>query len=431
MRTLLRKLKKSGDGLLFEKSPLEESKEIPANPGRGWYKIYSFFAEKKPDFSEVLKDGNTVDTLVLVIINIGGYRDGDIDEAGLKNIRSILSFFAERGYEIILRITYDHEGRAMEREPFFFTGVTDHLKQLTPILKEFQEHIFVYQGLLVGNWGEMHTSRFLHTSKLRELWRILKEEVGDSVFFAVRKPSYWRMLHPDKKKDSMGLFDDAIFGSPSHLGTFDNETGNALDWNAAWRKREELDFEDDLCRTVPNGGEVICGPHYIQCETSGSTIGTLRKMHITYLNRQYDMKLLELWRERNCNEGDLWKDSTLYDFITAHLGYRFLLQDVSMKADKKGERNLLKITVKNAGFAPIYRETKGVVIYQDTDGNEQIISTEYDLRALGSGEKETLMAILPLGAGKLYFRIPYGENCIFTGNKSMEDGRVYLGEVKA
>ena len=119
MRTLLRKFKKSGDGLLFEKSPLEESKEIPANPGRGWYKIYSFFAEKKPDFSEVLKDGNTVDTLVLVIINIGGYRDGDIDEAGLKNATMLIEgenaygyLKSESGVHRLVRISpFDASGR--------------------------------------------------------------------------------------------------------------------------------------------------------------------------------------------------------------------------------------------------------------------------------------------------------------------------------
>ena len=64
------------------------------------------------------------------------------------------------------------------------------------IVKEFVNHIFVFQGMLIGNWGEMHTSRFLAPTKLKELWKILQEELKQEVFYAVRKPSQWRLLHP-------------------------------------------------------------------------------------------------------------------------------------------------------------------------------------------------------------------------------------------
>ena len=432
MRTLLHKLFTEKEEWSFQKANLEESRKLLENPVRGWYRIYPFWVEKKPDFEPMSWCEIEKETLALVIINIGAYREKALDTEALDNIRSILSFFVKKNYDMILRITYDHEGKAVEREPFFFATVKGHLQQLTPIIREYAEHIFVYQGMLVGNWGEMHTSRFLDPVKLREMWRILRTEAGEGLFYAVRRPSFWRLLHPDNNKDRMGLFDDAIFGSENHLGTFGSNPKDSTDWDCLWRKQDELEFEEELCRYVPNGGEVVCGEQYAQTENPSNTVATLRKMHITYLNRQYDEKILNIWKEWKWEEAGVWQGSSLYDYIGSHLGYRFLIKDVGVTPAGKGEKGLLiTITIENVGFANLYEEAELFLEWVNEDGVKDSKKLEHDLRGWNSGEVQTIpIQIAPENTTLyLFAKRKKDGRYIYFANQNINDGRVFLGRI--
>jgi len=114
--------------------PVETTEELK-NPARGWYTIYPFYLEKEPDFEELYWCLSKEETIALVIVNIGAYREQDLDVTALERFRSILAFFEAHSYDVILRVTYDHEGNAVEREPFFFKIVQEHLEQLIPVVK--------------------------------------------------------------------------------------------------------------------------------------------------------------------------------------------------------------------------------------------------------------------------------------------------------
>lgn len=432
MRTLLHKLFAEKSDWDLKKADLEETKRKLENPSRGWYRIYTFEVEKTPDFQPMLWCDLEGDTLVMVILNIGAYKEKALDEQGVEHIRSVLRFFAKKQYEIILRITYDHEGKALEREPFFFSTVTGHLQQIVPVLNQFREHIFVYQGLLIGNWGEMHTSRFLHPLKLKELWRILKTEASDQIFYAVRRPSCWRMLHPDGQKDNMGLFDDAIFGSENHLGTFGTLERRNAGWEELWCKADELEFEDELCKKVPNGGEAICGEQYLSQETPESTVETLRKMHITYLNKEYDKRLLGIWKEWKWNGQDIWQNSNLYEYMESHLGYRFWIKDVKLSSiDAKRQEGTLNIFIENVGFASFYEEAEVVLeqIEELGKSNQWILDTR--VQNWESSNITEIVIRIPLQNSRLYLaakRKRDGREICFA-NQKVEGEKVFLGEL--
>ena len=433
MRRLFHKLLPEKSDWNFQKADLQEEKRKLENPSRGWYRIYTFEVDKIPNFQPMLWCDLEGDTLVMVILNIGAYKERELDAQGLEHIRDILRFFAKKQYEIILRITYDHEGKALEREPFFFSTVTGHMRQLIPVWNEFREHIFVYQGLLIGNWGEMHTSRFLHPQKLKELWRILKEESSPKIYCAVRKPSYWRLLHPDGEKDNMGLFDDAIFGSESHLGTFGiTESGNAA-WDVSWCKKDELEFEDELCKRVPNGGEAICGEQYLAQENMHSTIETLRKMHVTYLNKEYDKKLLGIWKDWKWDGQDVWQGSSLYEYIESHLGYRFLVKDVKLTSVSNTEQEgILTIEVENVGFANFYEEAEVLLeqIEDSGDSNRWVLDT--NIRSWDVGKVTEVTVSIPKRNSKLYLSVSrkWDERSICFANQGTDNTRVFLGEMQ-
>lgn len=440
MRNLLHKLLGKDKRWNFQKGDLTENTQNSKNPARGWYRIYTFLAEESPDFTGVVRGEDTSDTVALIIINIGAYRDREcgIDSKALDNIRSILAFFAQKQYDIVLRITYDHEGKALEREPFFFTKVQEHLRQIAPIIREFSDSIFVFQGMLVGNWGEMHTSRFLDAAKLKELWSILKEEAGEDVFYAVRKPAQWRILHPDncgKKEpvyDRMGLFDDAIFGSESHLGTFGTVDRDHSGWEGLWARQDELNFEEQLCMHVPNGGEAVCGDYYAGGEDCASTVAVLKKMHLTYLNQHYDERILNLWKEWKWTEAGAWQGKSLYEYIGSHLGYRFWIKDVNVSLTSRRERMfLVTITIENIGFANLYEEAE--LFFEWGYGREEryLKKLDCDMRDWNSGVVQTVRFKIPASDCEIYLfaRCKRDGRKIYFANQMVKGYRVHLGNI--
>ena len=363
----------------LKKARLSESIEELKNPGRGWYQIHTFSAEK--DFSReelrwCLGDGNT---LALAFIDIGAYRERALDKTCLSNIDDILDCFEQYGRDVILRIAYDREGRAEEREPYSLSQVVEHLEQLGPVLSRHAEHIFVYQGLLVGSWGEMHSSRFITENRLERLADVLGRYLGGRTFLAVRRPVYWRMLHPDGNLDSyikMGLFDDGIFGSDTHLGTFGRETAAEAGWGRAWRMEEELDFEEKLCVTAPQGGEALYEEGQAEKRSLAGTVERLKKMRISYLNCVYDRRILELWQHMTWEEKGPWNGVNGFDYIGRHLGYRFCVR--SAKMTDTGGKRICAMLPAGGGLAGMGRwpgtnlpEGSGAGTGQDPAGRDQ------------------------------------------------------------
>lgn len=449
----------------------QELSECPwnvKNPARGWYRIYSFLVEKEPDFNELEWCLDREDTLAFVFLDIGACRDRSLTEEELLRIRRILEYFIKNGYDIILRVAYDHEGRALEREPGSFERVLEHLSSIGELLLEFGHRIFVYQGMLVGSWGEMHSSRFLEREQLLRLGELLASFQGSGTYFAVRRPSYWRLLHPDgegawKKgrfgfpgrnlgrlacRDCMGLFDDGIFGSESHLGTFSAEEGpvfkkkapgtEALQtkgswmeaqgkpswtecaWTLPWSRREELYFENVLCTAVPNGGEAVFSESFGREQEAGRILQDMRKMHLTYLNKEHDIRLLNQWKNWKSGCRGAFSQCSFQEYIGAHLGYRLVIKKVSFR--KKGIQGgafLLKAVVENTGFAPLYQEARCFFEILTKNGERQILGEPAALTGLGSGERLTLTCLVAPEADAL----TEGEE-IFLRAERVSDGAV-------
>ncbi len=439
MRIALHKLFAKGKKWSFQKSEFEESTIELQNPARGWFKIFPFMLEEEPDFAKLSWCVEDKNALALVIINIGEYRDEGMPDEAISNMRKILDFFTDKNYDVILRVTYDHVGNALEREPFFFSQVKEHLEQIVPIIHEYKDTIFVYQGMLIGNWGEMHTSKFVSAPKLKELWQILQRNVGEDVFFAVRKPSFWRLLHPqscDSPRllcDKMGLFDDAIFGSMTHLGTFGSTPREASGWEALWSRESELQFENELCLRVPNGGEALSGEEFLKESSIPRILDTLRRMHVTYLNEAYDKVILDSWKKWNCAQGGIWQNKNLYEYIGAHLGYRFVVRDVSFSfSETERDRMHLCIRIENVGFANLYQETEVYLYLIDADNRMNHKILDVDMRNCDSGTITCVETNISVGKFFVYLSAvrKKDNSIIYFVNSCDKSGRVYLGQIR-
>lgn len=416
----------------FCPNQLEEGTGALCNPSRGWYQIHTFSLDVPPDFDELYWSLEKEDAIVLAFVGIGAFRDTNIPDDALARLSDILTFLKEQEREVILRIAYDRLGCGMEAEPAFFDTVTEHMRQLGAVIRRFSGTVLVVQGMLLGSWGEMHDSRFLSAVRLKKLFSVWREALSDAVPFAVRTPKQWRLLHKEGEISfSVGLFDDGMFGSDSNLGTYGTISRKEAGWSAAWRMEEEIDFTGMVGAAIPFGGEAVretCSPgsgsaaHEISPE---ETVERLRRTNVCYLNRIHDPIRLNQWRKTRWQGDGVWNGKSMFDYIGAHLGYRFL---VTTAKPGRAREAKLRVCIVNQGFTSIKEETE-LLLCMDR-GQTETVALPYDLKGLAGGQMLEAEIALPKGeyTASLKLRRKRDQRAILFANV-LENGGVLLGKV--
>lgn len=414
----------------FKSAELSEITDELQNPFRGWYQIYSFRAELEPAPNELIWCLNDNETCALVIIDISAYKYRDLDKNALLHMKEILSFFDRHRKDILLRVVYDREGKCTEHEPTLLSRVLRHIEQLEPILQSFKNRIVFFEGMLVGNWGEMHGSRFLTQNNMLLLNDALSHSAA-GIVRAVRRPVQWRMLNsaPPAEGCTVGLYNDAIFGSDTDLGTYAPEDCDSEDWCSPWRAGRELNFEKQLGEFVPQCGEAVYAE---ECQdlSLDYTVKRLSRMQLTCLNGVYDGRLLNLWRKWTWTHSGEWLGMNGYDYIGRHLGYRFCVRGASARFS--AQHCELTLTITNDGFAGFYQEAEALFVLMDEAGNRTEHLTDWDVRGWKSGQRQSLNWKIPCREGKLYLyvRRKWDNAPIRFANPSTEDGMVLIGFLK-
>jgi len=417
----------------FQAAQLRETAEELDDPRRGWYQIYPFKAERPLEEQSRTWYFEGAQQLAFLMVDIGAYRARAFDEETLANLRKALCFLRDQGKELIIRAAYDTEGKGMEREPARFELVCEHLEQLCRIVAEFAPCVFVWQGLLLGSWGEMHSSRFLTKPKLGRLAGIAERELPESVFLAMRRPVFYRMIRGENAfrqgEARIGLFDDAIFASDTHMGTYGWQSAAEAGWDDPWLPEEEQAFEHALCGSVPHGGEALMaesGPIPL-----AQAAERLRRLRVSYLNRDYDGRLLDCWRAEKWRSDDVWNGINGFDYIGRHLGYRFRVKRAAARIRQKQGQCSIRLEIENVGFAPCYQKVEAAVYHCLPTGEERRLALDMELRQLAGGECRAAECALELTPGKVYLQLRRAADgrIIRLGNEAQGD-RVYLGEIR-
>ncbi len=396
------------------------------NPGRGWYRNYRHIVGQEVPVDEWRMELDPSESLALIMLDLCNYRQDKLDETALSNISQVLAFFAENDKELLLRFTYDSKGGALMNEPTVITTIMDHMSQVQPLLKQYQDIIFCIQGFFVGPWGEMHSSRFVTLASLKVLWAKMQEIAPEGCFFGVRKPSQWRSL--EDRTGRLCLFNDGILGSDTDLGTYLPD-----------ELYQELDFVDELCQRVPNGGEVVAKD---VTYTTGQELARLRKLHISFLNCTYDKAVLNRWKELSISAKEaLWNGASVYDYVGQHLGYRFVVESVSLKKPSllaKDKACQLNLSIKNSGYANLYQEAKLDLVFEASQESTFTQPIDADSRQWACNEScalsveldEAILKQLPAEGCRLYLALARkkdGRPIVFANEGS--DGRTYLGDL--
>jgi len=417
----------------FHAAPLSETAEELNDPRRGWYRIYPLALDRPLEPQSRAWFFEKSEQLAFLRVDIGAYRSRPLDERALSTLRNALIYLCGHGKELIVRAVYDTEGAGELHEPACFERVCGHLEQLCRALAEFAPFIYVYQGVLLGSWGEMHSSRFLTKSRLRRLVKIEEDELPQSVFLAVRRPVFYRMIRREdvfrQGEGRIGLFDDALLSSPTHMGTFGCLSAEEAGWEASWLPDDELAFEHELCMTVPQGGEAVYPESgFVPLAQSAAK---LRGLCISYLNSGHDSRLLNDWRRQTWHSNDVWNGMNGFDYIGRHLGYRFRIKTVTARMDLKHRQFTVCLELENCGFAPCYQTVEAVLYQHLPTGEERELTLDVDLRRLAGGECCTVEQTMELTPGRLYFQL---RRCtdgrtVRLGNEA-EGDRVCLGSVQ-
>jgi hypothetical protein len=392
--------------------PRIEKAEALSNPYCGLYSIYQFYADSElmqPE--EVLIENISIQPnqqLCLLEINLCRFNETPLSEAALHIIRRIFLHFKDQGKQMIVRFLYDWEGKGILNEPKDIAIILGHMKQLSSLLKEYTDSIYILQGLFIGSWGEMHNSRYLGERQMVILASQMYECAGEHTQIALRCPSFWRLIFKtvqpldeetaftNIRKARFSLFNDGIMASETDYGTYGSisakDTGS---YSEKWVRKEELEFQGKLCKYVSNGGEVINDNPY---NNTPMATETLKEMRISYLHWKYDERVLNKWKASRSGVTDvLWRGKTAYEYNMAHLGYRFTIEDarLSLTVDK-GSTLKIVLRVRNLGFAPCYHRFQVKFVIRTASFSESYeFTVDTDTRKWMPEERVKLEADIP------------------------------------
>lgn len=419
----------AADSFTFSKADLVECEGAVRNPGCGWYHLYTFDAAK---MDEPLYFACEEEELVLLRINIGAFSFCTIPQEAMVWIQKILAFFQERKKGMVLRFAYDLEGKGLEREPSSIKMVQEHMRQLGGAIRNFSDDVYAVQGILVGNWGEMHGSRYLTPGGFQILVHTMLDALEGVCPLAVRRPSQWRELTKnwtEEEKERLTLYNDGIFGSETDLGTY-GTLAMETPGQKPQSREAELAWQNAAMHRHFCGGEAVQRADGTQIISVAEAEKDLEKMHISYLNSTYDLRLLEQWKEETVD------GISGIEEIGKHLGYRFVVENVEIRPVQectvwKTEEYVVQveITLENRGFAEM---TEPADCYLETEDGEKI-SMDTDPRTWNSREKTILRQTIKLPAAPEQQRLFLAlyrrrdERPILFANRAMESGRVFLG----
>lgn len=286
----------------------------------------------------------------------------------------------------------------------------------------------------------MNNSNYNDIDQIRQLIETLAESTDPQIYLAVRTPAQLRGIlrtrTPLSSQDSesgnlasrLGLYNDGMLGNVYDMGTYDDTPiTSGSDMDEPGTREEELLYQYKLCQYVPNGGEVAIDNEYNDLENA---VTDLAQMHVSYLNSEHEEDVLNKWKKSTYTGDDVFSGCTGYDYVEAHLGYRYFIQESHLDFHSiVGDDATLYLTIANSGFSSAYKkyDTTLLITNQDT-GKTKRLETTIDNRRI-SGNDQVTFKISPdirsLKKGtytlSLEMKDSYTEDCIHFANAGSED----------
>lgn len=428
----------------------KENDELLENPYCGFYELHGFLLSENSssyagNWAKQISEEMS-GQLILLQINLKNYSNVPLSDYALNQLDTLLASFSQSGKQIILRFLYDWDGKGLETEPDSLETIKQHMTQTSNIVNKYTDHVFLLQGIYTGNYGEMNQTRYGSEEDITELMNHLASVTDPSIYLSVRTPAHLRTILKTRSPYSgeteyagtlysrLGLYNDGMLGSVSDLGTYDNTPfANENDYTEKGTREEELEFQNHLCQYVPNGGEVVIDNEYNDLYHAISDLST---MHVSYLNKEHDLAVINKWKDTIYREQNIFYGHTGYEYIQAHLGYRYVLTNSSIQFHPAlDDTATLHLAIENTGFSPAYRRFETSLHLTNTDTEEEIlVDTDIDNRKIGGGDQCVFtvpLNIRDLASGtyslSLSMKDPYTKLSIQFANQGQDNTIVMVG----
>ncbi len=365
-------------------------------------------------------DGSAVDStsLFLGYVYLSDYNKTELSADALSAVETFFTYCREKGYKSMLRFAYNNWFAVNDNTE---TGknmlnavcangrtIESHIDQLAPLVAEYKDTIFtVSSGFLgfVGEWADDY--QYTVADDITEgagYTRIMKKIVEsfcvpNGLYFTARLPSYkndFAEKYPALAK-YVGHNNDALYGEQTNSGwqSGDYQLGESNGW---W---EQVTAE---AYATPQSGELFvqsAGPYsgeyegkylYDLMKPRESALDVIKELahhrHSSFSNWHgfhealyNDDSIMHNWRSYEITAAELdgmgiiydpeWfglGNANIYDYIGAHLGYRFKAAGYTAERNYDTKTVSVTLDIKNYGFAAGFN-LKSYIAICDAAGN--------------------------------------------------------------
>lgn len=339
-------------------------------------------------------------------------KNQDLTEDALNVLQETFDNIRKNSGHVIVRICYDpwYNGRSNVTPDHEW--VLKHVKQLAPVLSKNTDVIVALEMGMHGAYGEMHSDTNITYDRVAEAVNLMLRNTPTELKILTRTGNYsakvlgfdnWGVdfnIDGDKfkeiakaKGDTMyrvGMFNDGYLGTQYDYGTWgaDCATSICREEGVAWLEKYSIN--------TPYGGEALTtAENYQVINTPEFLAYEGFRTHTSYLNIQWNNKLIDSWKKTPFKQKDFDYDPARVDslsgfkYINDHLGYRFVLRE-SWMSDTVGDDGILraKLRIQNVGFGNLtWNAPVRLAILTDLEGTgllECPMPTYYDLPDIDS-----------------------------------------------
>ena len=318
-----------------------ESTDELSNPYCGWYSMYGYFltdgsSDQFDNTTSKYLSNSTNTRMILLEINLKNFNNSPLTANALAQLDHTLNLWENEGHNLIVRFLYDWDGKAMETEPSEFETIKTHMSQVAAIINSHVSSVYIMQGIFVGNFAEMHSSHYMDEEHMTELANYLDSIIDKRIYLSVRTPQHLRTILetaslPDVESTvkgnsgnfRIGLYNDGMLGSSIDVGTYGSSDMQFTsdNYKSKGNRAQEIQYQNTLCLMVPNGGEAVLDNPYNDIDNAAVDLAS---MHVSYLNKDHDLSVMNKWSRQIYTGNDAFYGSTARHFISTHLGYRYV-----------------------------------------------------------------------------------------------------------
>lgn len=365
--------------LRFKKADFNKISSPETKPFCGWYDILRIDISCFED--GIVQVPNT-NSLLLVEFSLADYVNREIEPKAVEFANSVLTHL-EKTKTLIVRWLYSWDENDCT-EPEKIETVEMHLSQVAGVTSKHKDSVLLVQGLIIGKWGEMHSSKLSNPIYVKKLYRQALK-CYDGIPIAVRTVGLRShlLLGNLNSVNTLGIFNDAIMGSKSDLNTFETDRATA-----------EKVF-NGISQNVAYGGELVFSKDF----DAKNCYNYLKNSGAGYLNINYDKTAIDCLKKTKAERSNC----SVFDLLCENLGYNFKFKTVNYKDGS------LNVGITNLGFSRNYKKMKLIIkIISDIEteyecvGNEFILPGDTGYFSCLTGERGKVTATVTVGGRKLF-----------------------------